>query len=45
MAVVLAQHNIPLAIMDHLSPLFQEIFPDSQIAKGSQLRELKPLAL
>lgn len=34
MAVVLAQHNIPLAIMDHLSPLFHDIFPDSRIAKG-----------
>lgn len=34
MAVVLAQHNIPLAIMDHLSPLFRDIFPDSKIAKG-----------
>ena len=33
MAVVLAQH-IPLAIMDHLSPLFRDIFPDSKIAKG-----------
>ena len=33
MAVVLAQHNIPLAIMDHLSPLFRDIFPDSKIAK------------
>lgn len=34
MAVVLAQHNIPLAVMDHLSPLFHDIFPDSNIAKG-----------
>jgi len=34
MAVVLAQHNLPLAIMDHLSPLFRDIFPDSKIAKG-----------
>ena len=34
MAVVLAQHNIPLAIMDHLSPMFRDIFPDSKIAKG-----------
>lgn len=33
MAVVLAQHNIPLAIMDHLSPLFRDIFPDPKIAK------------
>ena len=34
MAVVLAHHNIPLAVMDHLSPLFRDIFPDSKIAKG-----------
>ena len=33
MAVVLAQHNIPLAIMDHLALLFRDIFPDSKIAK------------
>ena len=34
MAVVLAQHNLPLAIMDHLSPLFRDIFPDSNVAKS-----------
>ena len=34
MAVALAHHNIPLATMDHLSPLFRDIFPDSKIAKG-----------
>ena len=34
MTVVLAQHNLPLAIMDHLSPLFRDIFPDSNIAKS-----------
>ena len=34
MAVVLAHHTIPLAVMDHLSPLFRDIFPDSNIAKG-----------
>ena len=28
----LVQHNVPLA--DHLSPLFQNIFPDSEIAKS-----------
>ena len=28
------QHNIPLAVTDHLSPMFKDIFPDSQIAKG-----------
>ena len=34
MAVALDHHNILLAVMDHLSPLFQSIFPDSKIAKG-----------
>ena len=38
-AVTLAHHNIPLAAMDHLSPLFQDIFPDSKIAKGSLQQE------
>ena len=34
MALALAHHNIPLATMDHLSPLFKDIFHDSKIAKG-----------
>jgi len=29
-----AHHNIPIAVSDHLSPLFKDIFPDSQIAKA-----------
>ena len=33
-AVLLAHHNVPLAVMDHLSPLFRDIFPDLKIAKG-----------
>ena len=33
MAVALAHHNIPLATMDHLSPFFRDIFPDSKVAK------------
>ena len=33
-ANLLVQHNIQLAVTDHLSPLFKDIFPDSQIAKG-----------
>ena len=33
MAVALAHHNIPVAVMDHLSPLLPDIFPDSKIAK------------
>jgi hypothetical protein len=34
MANLLVQHNIPLAVTDHLSPLLKDIFPDSEIAKG-----------
>lgn len=34
MAVALAHRNIPLAVMDHMSPLFRNIFPDSKIAQG-----------
>ena len=41
MAVVLAQHNLPLAIMDHLLPLFQDIFPDSKITKGFSAARIK----
>ena len=33
MAVALAHHNIPVAVMEHLSPLFPDIFPDSKVAK------------
>lgn len=32
-ATVLAHHDIPIAVTDHLSPLFKDIFPDSSIAK------------
>ena len=34
MANFLVEHNIPLSVTDHLSPLFKNIFPDSAIAKG-----------
>ena len=34
MANYLVQHNIPLAVADHLGPLLRDIFPDSDIAKG-----------
>lgn len=34
MTVLLAHHNLPIATMDHLSPLLGDIFPDSKIAKG-----------
>ena len=32
MANTLIQHNIPLSISDHLSPLFKKLFTDSEIA-------------
>ena len=33
MANLLVQHNIPLAVTDHLSPLLKDIFCDSDTAK------------
>ena len=30
----LAEHNVPIAVADHLGPLFKDIFPDSKIAKN-----------
>lgn len=30
---MLVQHNIPLALADELTPLFHDIFPDSEIGK------------
>lgn len=33
-ANLLVQHNILLAVTDHLSPIFKHIFPDSDTAKG-----------
>ena len=30
----LVQHNIPLAVADHLPLLYQELFPDSKLAKS-----------
>ena len=30
-ATTLAKHNVPLAFKEHLSSLFHEIFPDSEI--------------
>lgn len=31
---VLAHHNVPIALADHLSPLFRDVFSDSEIAKA-----------
>lgn len=38
---MLVKHNIPLAVADELTPLFQEIFSDSQIAKNFSARRTK----
>lgn len=33
MSLLLAQHNVPLALADHLSPLICDVF-DGEVAKG-----------
>ena len=44
-AVFIAHHNIPLAAMDHLSPLFRDIFLDSDIAKGFSSARTKTMCI
>lgn len=39
-ATMLVQHNIPLA-SDELTPLFHDIFPDSEIAKQFSSKRTK----
>lgn len=38
---MLVQHNIPLSLADELSPMFKDIFPDSDIAKSYACRRTK----
>ncbi|CAH1114791.1 unnamed protein product [Psylliodes chrysocephalus] len=38
---LLATNNLPFRLMDNLSPLIKNIFPDSQIAKGINLKRSK----
>jgi hypothetical protein len=40
-ATMLVKHNIPLAVADELTPLFQDVFSDSQIAKNFSSRRTK----
>ena len=40
-AMMLVQHNIPFAFADELTPLFQDIFSDSEIAKNFSSRRTK----
>ena len=35
------QHNIPFAVADHLSLMYQELFPDSKIAKNFKCSRTK----
>ena len=38
---MLVQKNLPLAVADELTPLFRDIFSDSEIAKGYASRKTK----
>lgn len=38
---MLVQHNIPLALANELTPLFRDIFSDSEIAKNFSSRWTK----
>ena len=40
-ASMLVQHNIPLSVSDELTPLFRDIFSDSEIAKQYSSRRTK----
>ncbi|CAB4004780.1 Hypothetical predicted protein [Paramuricea clavata] len=40
-ATLLVENNIPLAFADKLSPMFKEIFPDSNIAKNYHSARMK----
>ena len=41
MAAFVAEHNLPFSVMDHLSDLFKEIFPDSAIAMKFKSKHTK----
>ena len=38
---MLVQHNIPLSLADELTPLFQDVFSDSEIVKNFSSRRMK----
>jgi len=42
---MLAQHNVPIAMSDELTPLFHNIFPDSEIGKEFASRQAKTACL
>ena len=41
---MLVQHNIPLAHADELTPLFRDVFSDSEIAENLSSNEQKQRA-
>ena len=41
----IVEHNLPLAVSDHATKLFRQMFPDSQIAKSFQCGRTKMTAL
>ena len=42
---MLVQHNIPIALADEMTPLFQGVFSDSEIAKRYASRHTKTACL
>ena len=40
-SMFIAEHHIPIAVMDHLSPLLTKCFPDSKIASSFAARRTK----
>ena len=44
-ATMLVQHNIPFAVADELTPLFRDIFSDSEIPKNCSSRKTKPACI
>ena len=43
-STLLAQHNVPLALADHLSPMIQDVF-DGEVAKGYSCARTKTTAI
>ena len=37
----IAEHNLPIAVADHFTPLVKKMFPDSNIAKGFSCGKIK----
>ena len=44
MCVLLVEHNVPLALADHLSPLIRDVF-DGEVAKGYSCAKTKTLCI